>query len=272
MRTALAIVTLAVLLVRPIATLAAQADSLIAVRIAVALPEAQARVTRAMIAEGLSVSEPASGLVIAQGTEPGNSIDVKYTAVILPAASFSDVAISAVATAKAQPAGAKIERRVTSKLKGGKDVWARMQRIGERTTRAPPVSAYPPTPTVVESKDPPAMPASPAQTPPAETTQVARQTRTNEQLLTSVGFRRAIEDVQRLGIVIQYRELRPDTLSLELGDAAFTGASTEYNLGRLYLAYRGTTAYGPDGALDLRHGERRVGLYTKSGLSWEAAH
>jgi hypothetical protein len=255
MRTSLAIVTHAVLLVWPIATLAAQADSLIAVRIAVALPEAQARVTRAMIAEGLSVSEPASGLVIAQGTEQGNSIDVKYTAVILPAASFSDVAISAVATAKAQPAGAKTERRVTSKLKGGKDVWARMQRIAERTTRAPPVSAYPPTPAVVESKD----------------SQVVSRTRTNEQLLASVGFRRAIEDVQRLGIVIQYRELRPDTLSLELGDAAFTGASTEYNLGRLYLAYRGTTTYGPDGALDLRHGERRVGLYTKSGLSWEAA-
>jgi hypothetical protein len=99
---------------------------------------------------------------------------------------------------------------------------------------------------------------------------VVGRIRSNEQLLTSVGFRRAIEDVQRLGIVIRYRELRPDTLSLELGNAAFTGASTEYNLGRLYLAYRGTTDYSSGGALDLQHGERRVGLYTKSGLSWEA--
>ena len=72
-------------------------------------------------------------------------------------------------------------------------------------------------------------------------------------------------------MVIHYQELRPDTLSLELGDAAFTAASTEYNLGRLYLAYRGTIDYSSDGALDLQHGERRVGLYTKSGLSWEAA-
>ena len=52
--------------------------------------------------------------------------------------------------------------------------------------------------------------------------------------------------------------------------AAFTAASTEYNLGRLYLAYRGTTDYTSSGALELQHGERRVGLYTKSGLSWDA--
>jgi hypothetical protein len=83
MRTTLVTVALAMLLGQPLANLEGQADSLIAVRIPVALPEAQARVTRAMIAEGLSVSEPASGLVIAQGTEKGNSIDVKYTAVIL---------------------------------------------------------------------------------------------------------------------------------------------------------------------------------------------
>jgi hypothetical protein len=266
MRTSLAMVTLAVFLGRPIAALEAQADSVIAVRIAVDLPEAQARVTRAMIAEGLSVLETASGLVIAQGTAKGNSIDVKYTAVILPAASFSDVAISAVATAKAQLAGAKIEGRVTSKLKGGKDVWARMQRIAERTTRAPPVSAYPPTPALA----PPMLDPS-AQTAPTETTHVVGRIRTNEQLLTSIAFRRAIEDVQRLGIVIHYQELRPDTLSLELGDAAFTAASTEYNLGRLYLAYRGTTHYSAGGALELQHGERQVGLYTKAGLSWEGA-
>ena len=202
--------------------------------------------------------------MIAQGTEPGSSIDVKYTAIILPAASFSDVAISAVATDKAQPAGAKIERRVTSKLKGGKDVWARMQRIAERTTRAPPVSAYPPTPAVVESKDPQRCQPHRRKRPQQKRLRWSAGPEPTSSSLTSVGFRRAIEDVQRLGIVIHYRELRPDTLSLELGDAAFTGASTEYNLGRLYLAYRGTIAYGPDGALDLRHGERRVGLYTKA--------
>ena len=94
--------------------------------------------------------------------------------------------------------------------------------------------------------------------------------RTDEQLLTSIDFRRAIEDVHRLGMVIHYQELRPDTLSLELGDAAFTAASTEYNLGRLYSAYRGTTDHGPGAALELLHGERRVGLYTWTGLSWEA--
>jgi hypothetical protein len=71
-------------------------------------------------------------------------------------------------------------------------------------------------------------------------------------------------------MVIHYQELRPDTLSLQLGDAAFTAASTEHNLGRLYSAYRGTTHHGPGAALELLHGERRVGLYTWTGLSWEA--
>jgi hypothetical protein len=225
-----------------------------------------------MITEGLSVSESSPGLVTAQGTEKGNSIDVKYTAVVLPAGSFSDVTISAVATAKAQLAGAKIERRVNSKLKGGKDVWARMQRIAERTTRAPPASANSPSPApVVQPQDHPAtMPDTSAQSARVRTSIVVGTPRTNDQLLASIGFRRAIEDVQRLGIVTIYQELRPDTLSVELGGAAFTGASRDYNLSRLYLAYRGTTDYSSEGALELRHDGQRIGMYTKAGLAWES--
>lgn len=274
MRTSLASVALAVLLCRPLANLEAQADSLIAVRLPVALPEAQARVTRAMIAEGLSVSDTTSGLVIGQGTEKGNTLNVKYAAVILARDSFSEVTISAVTTAKAQPGGARIERRVTSKLKDARNVWAAMQRIAERVVRAPPVSAYPATPALGESKGPPSVPSSTGGTgdlpPAADTNRVVGRTRANEQLVENVGFQQAAADVQRLGIVAHYRELRPDTLTVELGDAAFTSASLEYNLSRLYRAYRGTTDYGRGGALELQHGGRRVGLYTKSGLTWEA--
>jgi transposase len=98
----------------------------------------------------------------------------------------------------------------------------------------------------------------------------AGQARTNDQLLESVGFRHAISDVHRLEIVAGYRELRPDTLTVELDDAAFTSASAEHNLARLYLAYRETTHYSSEGVLELRHDGRRVGWYTRGGLTWEA--
>jgi hypothetical protein len=94
--------------------------------------------------------------------------------------------------------------------------------------------------------------------------------RTNDQLLANVGFRSAVDDVRRLDIVTDFRELRPDTLTVDLGDGAFTSASTEYNLGRLYLAYRGTTDYSGEGALELQHDGRRVGLYVPGRLTWEA--
>jgi hypothetical protein len=98
----------------------------------------------------------------------------------------------------------------------------------------------------------------------------AADIRTNDQLLANVGFRSAVDDVRRLDIVTDFRELRPDTLTVDLGDGAFTSASTEYNLGRLYLAYRGTTDYSGEGALELQHDGRRVGLYVPGRLTWEA--
>jgi hypothetical protein len=94
--------------------------------------------------------------------------------------------------------------------------------------------------------------------------------RTNSQLMKSVTFRSAVDDVLRLEIITDVRELRPDTLTVDLGDGAFTSASTEYNLGRLYLAYRETTDYSGDGALELQHDGRRVGLYVPGKLTWEA--
>ncbi|MGH9895263.1 MAG: Bor family protein, partial [bacterium] len=95
--------------------------------------------------------------------------------------------------------------------------------------------------------------------------------RTNDELLASTGFRQAMTDVLRMRIVAGYREIRPDTLTVDLDDGAFTAASADYNLGRLYLAYRGTTDYSSEGALELLHEDRRVGLYTQQGLLWEAA-
>ncbi len=94
--------------------------------------------------------------------------------------------------------------------------------------------------------------------------------RSNDQLLAHVNFRSAIDDVMRLAIITGFRELRPDTLTLDLGTGAFTSASTEYNLGRLYLAYRETTDYSGEGALELQHEGRRVGWYVPGRLTWDA--
>lgn len=94
--------------------------------------------------------------------------------------------------------------------------------------------------------------------------------RTNDQLMENVSFRSTVADVLRLELITGFRELRPDTLTVDLGDEAFTSASAEHNLGRLYLAYRGTTDYSGEGALELRHDGGRVGLFAAGRLTWEA--
>jgi hypothetical protein len=92
--------------------------------------------------------------------------------------------------------------------------------------------------------------------------------RANEELLANETFQRTVADVMRLGIVARFCETRPDTLTLDLGEGAFTSASTEYNLSRLYAAYRALTEYSPETALELRHEDRLAGWYTVGGLSW----
>ncbi len=119
---------------------AAGQDSLITVRVAAGPPETQARLTRAMMAEGLAIEGTSTSLVVATGTEKKNTIDVRYTGVLLPAGSGTEVTLSAIATAKARMMGANIESRVTSNLKGGKDVWARMQRMADAVAANPSTS------------------------------------------------------------------------------------------------------------------------------------
>ena len=92
--------------------------------------------------------------------------------------------------------------------------------------------------------------------------------RSNDDLMSSQTFQRAMTDVLRLGIAVRFCELRPDTLTLDLGQGAFTSASTEYNLSRLHAAYRALTEYRRESALELRHEDRVVGWYTVGGLSW----
>jgi hypothetical protein len=92
--------------------------------------------------------------------------------------------------------------------------------------------------------------------------------RSNDELTAGETFQRAITDVRRLGIAVEFCELRADTLTLVLGEGAFTAASTDYNLSRLFAAYRALTEYSPTTALELRFEDRVVGWYTVEGVTW----
>ena len=71
-------------------------------------------------------------------------------------------------------------------------------------------------------------------------------------------------------LVHGFGEHRPDTLTVHLGDEALTSPSTDHDLEQVYLAYHGTLDNNSEGALELLHDDRRVGVYTRRGLSWEA--
>ena len=98
---------------------------------------------------------------------------------------------------------------------------------------------------------------------------IPRPVRSNDELLRSTSFRQAVSDSKRMRVISGFQELRPDTLTVDLAEAAFTSASADYNLGRLYVAYRGTTDYSRQAALELLDGGQRVGLFTLGGLRWD---
>jgi len=113
---------------------------------------------------------------------------------------------------------------------------------------------------------PPAAEAPPAPAPPAP----PGAARLSEELMKNAGFRRAITDAQLAGLVTGFREVGVDTLALELADLALTSPGTDQSLGRLYLAYRGTTGYRPATAIQLFHDGQGIGWYTTAGLGWGA--
>jgi hypothetical protein len=115
----------------------------------------------------------------------------------------------------------------------------------------------------------PAPPGQPSAAPPSPVTPAASATiRTADELMNNLGFRRAMTDAQRIGIVTGFREVHPDTLALDLADLALTSPSTDHSLGRLYLAYRGTTNYRPSSAMELFHDGQAIGWYNTAGLTW----
>jgi hypothetical protein len=99
----------------------------------------------------------------------------------------------------------------------------------------------------------------------------AANTRPNNLLLSFAGFNRAMGDMRRKGMILGYREAALERLEVDLTARAFGDPTLEYQLTRLFLAYGGTMDEDTQPTLIVRANGQQVGLYTRSGLRWDAA-
>jgi hypothetical protein len=104
---------------------------------------------------------------------------------------------------------------------------------------------------------------SPATPPPPPTAADSAAAR----LARHVGFRQAIGDATRLGIVTGYAEVSPGRIALTMGPG-FTSASTvEYHLKRIYSAYGDYLNHTLAPVLELHANGAVIGDYTWEGLA-----
>jgi hypothetical protein len=104
--------------------------------------------------------------------------------------------------------------------------------------------------------------------PPAKPRRGVEPPRSRSDLLSYPTFREIVGDVQRLGIVSEFQEIRRDTLDVELGAGRDTSPKTSYYLGQLFAAYKGTTDWSRGACLELWWDGKPVGMYNSAGLSW----
>ena len=86
-------------------------------------------------------------------------------------------------------------------------------------------------------------------------------------LARHVGFRQAIGDATRLGIVTGYSEVRRGRMALVLGPGFSTASTVEYHLKRIYSAYGDYLNHTLAPVLELHQGAEIVGDYTWEGLA-----
>jgi hypothetical protein len=114
-------------------------------------------------------------------------------------------------------------------------------------------------------------PSSHPSGPPAVGELDSADARPNNLLLSFEGFRRAIGDMQRKGLLLGYRESALERLEVDLTATAFGEPTLEYQLTRLFLAYGSTMNDDTQPTLVVRANGQQVGRYTRSGLQWDAA-
>jgi hypothetical protein len=86
-------------------------------------------------------------------------------------------------------------------------------------------------------------------------------------LARHVGFRQAIGDAARLGIVTGYSEVRPGRMALTMGPGFSTSSTVEYHLKRIYSAYGDYLHHTLAPVLELHAGNEIVGDYSWEGLA-----
>ena len=101
----------------------------------------------------------------------------------------------------------------------------------------------------------------------ADTTPPSAADAAAARLARHVGFRQAIGDAARLGIVTGYSEVRPGRMALTLGPGFSTASTVEYHLKRIYSAYGDYLNHTLAPVLELRDGNGIVGDYTWDGLA-----
>jgi len=82
-------------------------------------------------------------------------------------------------------------------------------------------------------------------------------------------MRLALSDVMRLQIAVRYEEVRPGVLVLELGSGYAASRSRDYNLQRLYMAYRELNYPARYPIIELWQNGEKIGTHSRKGLQVE---
>ncbi len=86
------------------------------------------------------------------------------------------------------------------------------------------------------------------------------------ELLHDKEFRVAFDDVQRLGVVLDFQEVRFGLLRVIIGPGFTTVSSAGYNLEHLYSTYRTTSYRRVDAVIELWKDGAKIGEVTSSGV------
>jgi hypothetical protein len=155
----------------------------------------------------------------------------------------------------------------------------------------PPDSSFSPTARSAEDSVPPAAPpantggtassasgdvattspatAQPPQATPAASGDPLTQTRSGRfrvELLQDKEFRLVFGDLQRLKVVLDFHESRWGLLKLMVGPGYTTVSSAEFNLERLYRAYKAASYYSNDVVVELWKDGAKLGEVTDDGV------
>ncbi len=113
----------------------------------------------------------------------------------------------------------------------------------------------------------PVTPVTPPQpTRPAPAAPSAASTRFKAELLEDKEFRVAFDDVQRLGVALDFQEAQFGLLQITVGPGFATVSSARYNLEHLYSAYRIASYRRVDPVIELWKDGAKIGEVTADGV------